>query len=84
MSDQLVAETVTKQLTINIRDEYPCPQQDSNPISQQSRASDLRLSPHGHRDRSIFIVDLTFSYVGVGGYDEYGYKVLYCFYCRLL
>jgi hypothetical protein len=46
-SDQLVAEAATWQHTINARDEYPCPQRDTNPQHQQPNG--LRL--HGHRDR---------------------------------
>jgi hypothetical protein len=50
-SDQLVAETSTWQNTIHTTDKYPWPRWGSNTRSHQ--ASDLRLTPRGHWDRSM-------------------------------
>jgi len=46
MSDQPVTEAAT--YTTHTRDEHPCPQQDSNPRSQQS--SDFIPRSHDHPD----------------------------------
>ena len=53
-SNQLVAQTSTRQHTTLTTDKHPCPRRDSNPRSQ--KAAELRLRPHGHRDRRGFII----------------------------
>ena len=45
--------------TTNTRDEYPYPQRDANPWSQQSSGFRPSLTPHGHRDRPPIITGVT-------------------------
>jgi hypothetical protein len=48
--DQLVAKprTIQDNTTYKHKDKHPCPQRDSNPLSQQPSCQDLRLGRCGH------------------------------------
>jgi hypothetical protein len=42
--------------TYKHKDKHPCPEQNSNPRSQQPNGQDLRLRPRCHRDRPSLII----------------------------
>jgi hypothetical protein len=63
MSDQLVAETSTRQQTTLTTDRHPHPRRNSNPLRGRAAAK-LCLGPRGYWDRWILCIVFLMSVIG--------------------